>query len=84
VTPEELARLFHETYERLAPHYGYKTREASAVPWSDVPANNKALMINVADDILAELDRTADTSAEDALHNETCTNFHCQDRAHHT
>jgi hypothetical protein len=31
ITPEELARLFHETYERLAPSYGYKTREASAV-----------------------------------------------------
>lgn len=33
----ELARLFHETYERLAPEFGYKTRKESAVPWKDVP-----------------------------------------------
>ncbi len=49
--PEALARLFHETYERLAPHYGYKTREASAVPWEDVPKNNKELMIAVAREV---------------------------------
>jgi hypothetical protein len=42
---EGLARLFHEAYERLAPEYGYKTREASAVPWEKVPENNKRLMI---------------------------------------
>lgn len=24
---EELARLFHDTYERLAPQFGYDTRE---------------------------------------------------------
>lgn len=42
---EEIAKLFHETYERLAPQFGYKTRDASAVPWADVPENNRALMI---------------------------------------
>jgi hypothetical protein len=26
MTPEELAELFHDTYERLAPDYGYETR----------------------------------------------------------
>lgn len=26
MTPEELAILFHETYERLAPSFGYETR----------------------------------------------------------
>lgn len=46
-TPEALARRFHETYERLAPSFGYKTREASAVPWESVPEANKALMIAV-------------------------------------
>lgn len=50
--PEDLARLFHETYERLAPDHGYKTRKASAVPWEDVPAANKALMIAVAGEVL--------------------------------
>jgi hypothetical protein len=54
-SPEELARLFHETYERLAPEYGYKTREASAVPWDDVPAQNKSLMIAVAAHVLSKL-----------------------------
>lgn len=42
---EMIAGLFHATYETLAPDHGYKTREASAVAWDDVPANNKALMI---------------------------------------
>ncbi len=43
--PERLAQAFHEAYEELAPQFGYKTREASAVPWADVPENNKRLMI---------------------------------------
>jgi hypothetical protein len=49
--PEALARKFHEVYERLAPHYHYETRKASAVPWEDVPDNNKALMVAVAAEI---------------------------------
>jgi hypothetical protein len=81
VAPEELAQLFHETYERLAPEHGYETRTASAVPWSDVPAANKALMIAVAGHILTTLE-TPNTYAEDSLHLEMCANFHCQDRAH--
>lgn len=51
MTPEQLAQLFHETYERLAPDFGYKTREASAVPWSEVPPANKRLMIAVCAEI---------------------------------
>ena len=47
----ELAQLFHETYERLAPMYGYKTRHASAVPWGNVPESNKRLMIAVCEEI---------------------------------
>ena len=43
--PEGLAKLFHDNYERLAPLYGYKTRDESAVDWKDVPSNNKNLMI---------------------------------------
>lgn len=46
---EQLARLFHETYERLAPTFGYETRKGSAVPWEQVPARNRNLMIAVAD-----------------------------------
>ena len=48
----EVARSFHETYERLAPEWGYKTREASAVPWAEVPLDNKGLMISVAKHLL--------------------------------
>lgn len=36
MTPEEMAEKFHETYERLAPKFGYKTRKASAAPWDKV------------------------------------------------
>ena len=48
----ELAKDFHATYERLAPNFGYATREASAKPWSEVPENNRKLMIATARDIL--------------------------------
>lgn len=43
----EIAEKFHETYERLAPSFGYRTREASAKPWDEVPEQNKALMVAV-------------------------------------
>lgn len=49
---EGLARQFHETYERLAPEYGYETRRESAVPWDQVPEQNRHLMIAVAREIL--------------------------------
>lgn len=52
MTPGELARAFHETYERLAPDFGYETRRDSAVPWDDVPERNKALMTAVCDHLL--------------------------------
>lgn len=41
---EVIARAFHDTYERLAPGFGYRTRKASAVPWAEVPEDNKRLM----------------------------------------
>ncbi len=55
MTPEQVAQLFHETYERLAPEYNYHTRKASAVPWQDVPDTNKRLMIVVAGEVLEAL-----------------------------
>jgi hypothetical protein len=45
--PEKLAKLFHETYERLAPQFGYETRKESAKAWADVPPNNRRLMLAV-------------------------------------
>ncbi len=63
---EQLARLFHETYEKLAPAYGYQTRKASAKPWEDVPKRNKQLMIAVAGEILsAQKKQTAEDCIED-------------------
>ncbi len=53
---EKLAQRFHERYEELAPEYSYKTREASAVPWEDVPNNNKQLMIAVCAPIADEIE----------------------------
>jgi hypothetical protein len=52
---ESVARLYHETYERLAPSFGYETREASRVPWDNVPERNKRLMIATAAEMLAVL-----------------------------
>jgi hypothetical protein len=59
MTPEQLAQKFHETYERLAPEFSYQTRKASAVPWKDVPANNKQLMVAVCAEILDTLTKNA-------------------------
>lgn len=46
-TADRVAQAFHEAYERLAPEHGYETRAESAVPWDEVPANNRALMRSV-------------------------------------
>ena len=48
MTPEDLARFFHTEYEKLAPAFGYETRNESAVPFDEVPENNRRLMIAVA------------------------------------
>ena len=57
MTPERLAHLFHETYERLAPSFGYATRNETAIPWLDIPEDNpnKRLMIAVAAEVLKHL-----------------------------
>jgi hypothetical protein len=48
-----IARQFHFTYERLAPRFGYETRPETAVPWEDLPDENRKLMIAVVVDLLA-------------------------------
>lgn len=55
MTAEELAELFHTTYEALAPQYHYKTRQDTAVPWGAVPDDNKQLMIAVAQEVIYKL-----------------------------
>ncbi len=49
--PELMARRFHEAYERLAPDFGYRTRESSARPWDEVPDRNRALMVATCEEI---------------------------------
>lgn len=50
VTPgEQLARKFHETYERLAPNFGYETRTETRV--FDPTTPNGKLMIAVCTDL---------------------------------
>jgi uncharacterized membrane protein len=52
---EDIARAFHDAYERLAPSFGYSTRTSSAKPWAMVPAANKALMIATVGEVRALL-----------------------------
>jgi hypothetical protein len=52
---ERTAKLFHDTYERLAPLYRYETRKASAVAWEDVPDANRSLMIETVATVMAAL-----------------------------
>jgi hypothetical protein len=49
----EVAMLFHDTYERLAPTFGYETREETRQ--FDPTSPNGALMIAVAGSVLREL-----------------------------
>ena len=59
-TPEDgdvadaIAAEFHRQYEMRAYYHGYKTRPASAVPWPEVPEQNKALMREVVSVLLDE------------------------------
>ncbi len=54
MTPEKLAELFHETYQRLAPAFGCKAR--GAAKWQDEP--NQSLMIAVATTVLEEIEKS--------------------------
>jgi ribosomal protein L37E len=64
ITPETIAELFHTTYERLAPAFGYETRRESAVSWQQVPEANKRLMIAVAGEVLRYLEVAGEESAD--------------------
>jgi hypothetical protein len=80
MTAEQLAELFHTTYERLAPEHGYETRKESAKPWADVPEQNKGLMIAVAGEILQTLqvdDLRALIRMYDAFCTEKCPYSYC-------
>jgi len=52
----ELAKLFHDTYEKLAPTYGYETRSGTKI--FDPASPNGKLMIAVCKIILTRLVKT--------------------------
>lgn len=54
---EQLARLFHDTYERLAPQFGYETRDDTKQ--FDPESANGKLMIAVAGEVLNWLESEA-------------------------
>jgi hypothetical protein len=66
VSDEQIAEMFHEEYERLAPKFGYGTRPDSRVEWEDVPTINKGLMIAVARSVREMLAPPADDTDENA------------------
>ena len=53
--PESVAKLFHDTYERLAPAYHYETRKETKVSWDNVPDDNRHLMIATVAEVLEKL-----------------------------
>ena len=53
-TEEMVAREFHKAYEDLAPHFGYKTRKDSAVPWEKCQKKNRNLMMAVITELLTK------------------------------
>lgn len=51
----QVARFFHDTYEELAPSFGYDTRPETKVAWDDLPAENRKLMIATTIVVLARM-----------------------------
>jgi len=52
IKAEELARTFHEEYEKLASRFNYETRKETKGDWENLPNNNKQLMIAVAEAVM--------------------------------
>lgn len=50
---EKLARMFHDTYERLAPSFGYETRKETREFSPDTP--NGKLMVAVCEEVLQDM-----------------------------
>lgn len=53
----KIARLFHDTYEQLAPQYGYETRKDTKK--FDPNSSNGKLMIAVCDKIASIIEKEA-------------------------
>lgn len=55
ITPECLARLFHDTYLELKPLYGWEVQPGTDVPFDELPDANRDLMIAVAQRVLENM-----------------------------
>lgn len=60
---EKLARRFHEVYERLAPKYGYSTREETRE--FDAESPNGKLMIRVCGEVCGSLQAEVEQLCEE-------------------
>ena len=57
VNGQELAKRFHEAYERLAPQFGYETRNDTKE--FDASTPNGRLMTSVCQEVGDEIDKAA-------------------------
>lgn len=66
MTAELLARMFHQTYERLAPSFGYQTRVESRCSWGAIPAEQRDLMIATCAEVLKllQIEKAAEVDKE--------------------
>lgn len=51
-TPEQLAVWMHENYEEIAKAEGWNTQEATKVPFEQLPAENKKVMLEISKRLL--------------------------------
>lgn len=52
VTPEQLAEIMHDVYEKESRAAGWNTQEACHVPFGELPEANKRVMLQVARAVL--------------------------------
>jgi len=52
ISPEDLARHFHETCIRLAPRFFHGAYDKTAKPWARISTANRCLMISVAEEVI--------------------------------
>jgi hypothetical protein len=54
VKPSEwIAMAFHDASERLAPGFGWETQARAHRPWTEIPIENRRVVIAVVEDLLA-------------------------------
>ena len=71
---EQLAKKFHDTYERLSIEYGWKTQEQCQVNFADLPKENRELMIAVVSEVCSDL--LKDSERLDKLLKQECRHYY--------